>query len=137
MRRYVMVKKVMHLLLVAVIILSVSFVSAAQQQPADTISEQQQAIIDAKRDAKSINVSAWAFGGCLLPGITIIVANTATPPIPLVKLIGKSPDYIAFYTDTYQQEVTKKRSSAAVGGCVGGTFLYALLIVAYNTGSIR
>ena len=93
--------------------------------------------MDAKRDAKRTDVSAWALGGCLLPGVAIIVASAITPPIPLTKLIGKSPAYIAFYTDTYQQEAKSKRISAAVGGCVGGTFLYLLIIVGYNVGGIQ
>ena len=68
-------KKYRYLLLCMCVLFAI-----ADYAPADTISEQQQAIMDAKRDVKRTDVSAWALGGCLLPGVAIIAASAITPP---------------------------------------------------------
>ena len=69
------------------------------------ISEVSQAIADAQRDAKLADTQVWAASGCVFGVIGILLAYVYTPQVPAVKLLGKSPEYVAYYTSTYQQIV--------------------------------
>ena len=84
-----------------------------------------QAVADAKRDIDVDNV--W-FGYGLCCGIVAIgSAYLVTPTVPADKLIGKSPEYVLFYTKAYQDEMKKERAKAAAIGCGVGASLYVLL----------
>ena len=63
---------------------------------------QQQARLDAEldviRDAKSLE---WGLGGSVC-GFFVLGASVAyAPRVPTANLMGKSPEYIIAYTDTY------------------------------------
>lgn len=83
-----------------------------------------QATADAKRDISVDNV--W-FGYGLCCGVVAIgSAYIVTPTPPAKNLIGKSPEYIVFYTEAYQREMKKERAKAAAIGCGVGAGLYML-----------
>ena len=86
---------------------------------------QMQAIADAQRD---VEVSpAWILAGLGFSIFGVAYASLATPSVPITRLIGKDPDYIIFYTETYQREVRKKRKIYSAIGCVGNLVLYIII----------
>ena len=103
--------------LMVVLILNSPFVSLAQQN-----SVKAEAIAAAERDAAAhVNKSVWLLGACVTYGILpLIIANVAEPVPPASALIGKSPEYVAFYTDAYKAKVRKIRTSGVTLGCAAG-----------------
>ena len=90
------------------------------------ISDHQQAIMDAERDANLSDTQIWALAGCGFGIWGIAAAYIITPAVPTTKLLGKSPEYIAFYTETYQQKVKAERARQAGLGCLaaGAAYIY-------------
>ena len=89
----------------------------AQQQDSVITQEQRKAIQDAKDDAGSFtNALNWVALGCMLPFISILGAHASNPTIRVDKLIGKSPEYISFYTETYRHETQQQNIGAATAG---------------------
>lgn len=92
-------------------------------------SAEEQAIADAKRDAKAhMNKQIWFSVGCFLPVVGPIYSQGKIKTIPLARTLGKSPEYIAFYTDNYRLEMKKQRFKWAFGGCLVGGLADACLI---------
>lgn len=62
-------------------------------------------------------------------------AYVMTPSVPAERLLGKSPEYIIFYTNEYQKAIQKKHVEQASIGCLlqGGA---ALLYYYYSTGQL-
>lgn len=111
--------------------LSLPFESRCQE-----ISDSVQAIADAKADAAKPNVwVGWgalsflaAVGfGCLGGSAVIIGSQVMTPNPPTERFLGKSPEYISFYTSAYQNEARSKRLLHSSLGCLGGTMLAAII----------
>ena len=88
---------------------------------AQPTSDAAQAISDARHDAKLANTHIWGAAGCLLGVTGMLIAYAVTPTVPPEKLLGKSPEYVAHYTSTYQKLVKKDRTTQATVGCVVGT----------------
>lgn len=86
-----------------------------------------QATMDAKRDTKPLNSQAWTFAGCFGSTLGVVGAYAMTPSVPPAKLLGKSPEYVDSYIQTYQQEMKNKRAKHAVIGCVGSQCVVAML----------
>jgi hypothetical protein len=64
--------------------------------------------------------------GALIPFILMIYAYEQNPPPQ--RLIGKSPEYVNFYTDAYRtkaRSIRTKSAAADAGGCllIGGLLL--------------
>ena len=101
-------------------------------QPNETTSDGMQGIIDATRDAKQADTQVWALVGCFGGVFGVAGAYALTPSVPPIKLLGKSPEYVSYYTQTYQQEVKNQRTKNAALGCVGGyaavVFFYVILL---------
>ena len=89
--------------------------------PVSTLSQQNlqvEAITAAERDAKNdINCGLWLLGGCLGGVVGVIVAYAVEPSPPATRLLGKSPEYVASYTDAYQEKAKKDRVTGASVGC--------------------
>lgn len=63
------------------------------------------------------------------------IAYVMTPPVPAERLLGKSPEYVIFYTNEYEKTMQKKHVEQASIGCLiqtGAVFLYYL----YSTGEL-
>ena len=73
---------------------------------------------DALRDAKSD--MTWYGAGFLFGVIGIGAAYVTTPVVPPVNLLGKSPEYLLFYSTAYQEAVKQKHVEEATTGCVIG-----------------
>ena len=76
-----------------------------------------QASVDAKRDIAADSANSWYYMGFCLGPIGITAALFSTPTVPAKKLLGKSPEYITFYSEAYKREMKKQRSTNASIGC--------------------
>ena len=137
--------------LMAVLVFSMPFVTLAQQNSEiadtksaavrDTKSENQlliaTATVDAKRDVKvdfgNYDRFFWfSVGfGCSVLGVVSAYYGEGQPP-PF-RLLGKPPDYVLIYGDTYQNELRKNRMVFAGSGCALSLGLLAALTL--NTSS--
>lgn len=120
-------------LVIVLLLVSLSFQTLAQQT-GDAV----QAIIDAKKDAENIapqERALWGgaalvtatFFGCIGGSVILGVSFFYKPTPPVEKLIGKSPEYISFYTQTYQREKQMGNQIASAGGCIGGSIIAGFL----------
>ena len=96
--------------------------------------EAQKGCADGERQAESdISGGTWFAIGCLA-GLIGYVISLSEPNPPATKLLGKSPEYVAAYTDCYRQKGKKIKSKNALTGCLVGTgatvALYAIAIAA-------
>ena len=121
-------------LLMVVLTFSMPFVTFAQQN-----SLQMEAIVAAERDAQAdINKGLWVLGGCFGGIIGVIIAYSIEPSPPATRLLGKSPEYVAVYTDTYKEKAKKLQTNSALGGCGVSTLyvaIYGFLIMEGGDGA--
>ena len=113
-------------LLMAVLTFSMPFVTFAQQN-----SSQMEVVIAAERDAQGdVNTGLWFLGGCLGGVVGVIVAYAVEPTPPATRLLGKSPEYVAFYSDAYREKTKKLRTNSALGGCAVYGFITTVFVLA-------
>lgn len=106
----------------AVLTFSMPFVTFAQQN-----SLQAEAIAAAERDAQNdINKGLWFLGGCFGGVIGVIIAYGIEPSPPATRLLGKSPEYVDFYTQAYVEKANKLQTNSALGGCCVTTLYMAI-----------
>ena len=102
--------------------------------PVSTLSQQNlqaEAMIAAERDAQNdTNSGLWFLAGCLGNVVGLIVAYAVEPSPPAQRLLGKSPEYVAFYTDAYSQRAQKRQVNSALLGCVANTVAQTVFIIA-------
>lgn len=78
-----------------------------------------QAILNAKQYAlQSVDQQLWRVTGCSIWGY--FMAHTYHSPVPVVPLLGKSPEYVAYFTDTYRNETQRLQVKNARIGCIIG-----------------
>ena len=92
-----------------------------------------QAISDAERDAAiHLNKTLWFSTGCFLSFIGPAISQRYQPFMPTARVLGKPPEYVAFYYDAYKVKTKKLQFNWALGGCLIGTpigvYLLALLL---------
>ena len=119
------IDSVFHVLvfLMAVLVLGMPFTILAQQN-----SEWAEAIVAAEQDAKAdVNQSVWGAVGFLCSVGAVYAAYFHRPPPPAVRFVGKSPEYIRIYTQTYKAKVRNRQAGPATLGCLAG--LSALYLV--------
>ncbi len=81
----------------------------------------------AEKDAiKDTNGNIWFLAGCLGGLVGIIIANSIKPNPPSSRLLGKSPAYVATYTDCYRAKAKKIQNHSALIGCGVGVALEIL-----------
>jgi hypothetical protein len=101
------------LLIVSVLMVFYPVLAVAQTN------ETQKACVQAKADAKrEINGSLWLAGGCLIGLLAVGAAYLMEPSPPSSKLLNKSPEYVAAYTNCYVEEGRSIQTSNAVKGCL-------------------
>lgn len=88
-----------------------------------------QAINDAERDASAhLNKLLWFTTGFSLPVIGIFLSQRNQRSIPGARLLGKSPEYVAFYTNAYRIKMKKLRFNWSLIGCLSGTTVAGLTV---------
>lgn len=90
--------------------------------------------MDGERQAQSdVNGTTWFAIGCLAGLIGYLIAMQEPNP-PATQLIGKSPEYVAAYTDCYRKKGKDIKTKNALYGCLVGYgvvgIFYAILIAA-------
>lgn len=90
--------------------------------------------IDGEQSARSnVNGTLWLAIGCLGGLLGIAVAYIYEPSPSATMLLGKSPEYVAAYTDSYKMTAKKIQTNKAWTGCIAGTLLYVVLVVLSTT----
>ncbi len=102
--------------------------------PTELMSIAEQAVHDAEKDAAAhLNPTMWFTAGCFFPLIGPIFSQRHQPFMPTARVLGKSPEYVAFYYDAYQVKTKKLQFNWALGGClVGGPIGVYLLTRLYR-----
>ena len=96
------------------IILSMPFFTFAQQNAV-----QVEAVAAAEADAiADTDPTFWFIVGCFGNLMGLLYANYSSPMAPASRLLGKSPEYVAFYSDTYTSKSKKIQMDQAIKGCV-------------------
>ena len=99
------------------------------------ITDIQQALLDARRDAsKDVGSVYWFASGFFCGIFGVAFAYVAQTDVPTAKLLGKSPEYVAFYTDTYNIETRNAKTRASVGGCVTWSVIYLSYLFSLEMG---
>lgn len=89
----------------------------------------EQAVADAEKDAAvHLNRNLWFSTGCFLPLIGPIFSQYYQPFMPTARVLGKSPQYVAFYYDAYKVRTKKMQFNWALVGCLVGAPIEAYLI---------
>jgi len=85
----------------------------------------QEVCTKAQMDAMSdVNGTLWMGAGFLFGLFGIGAAYLIEPDPPASRLLGKSPEYVAAYTDCYRDAARDIQVKKATVGCVVGTLLY-------------
>ena len=88
----------------------------------------EQAISDAEKDAAAhLNPVLWFSAGCFFPVGGTLISQFYQPFMPTARVLGKSPEYVAFYYDAYKVRTKKLQFYWAFGGCLLGTATTAWL----------
>ena len=111
------------LLIVAVFVVFLPVVSVAQAIDSEACT---QAEFDAKVD---VNKPIWWAGGCLFGIFAIGAAYIMEPHPPASRLVGKSPEYVASYSDCYEDKAGSLQRTAALQGCLVG---FSISMIIYN-----
>ena len=76
----------------------------------------------------AVNGSMWLAIGCLgwLPGL--VVAYVYQPVPPATQLLGKSPEFVASYTDAYKATAKRTQVSKAWMGCIASTIITSVAL---------
>ena len=137
--------------LIAILTVNLPFSAIAQQNSGSV-----EAKIAAERDAEAdVSKPLWFGTGCLLFGVSggcvgglglesplaegmllsLWAAGTAgsnfyRPDPPAERLLGKSPEYVAFYTDAYKAKRGQLHATWTTIGCVSGGLAAGAVAVA-------
>ncbi len=89
----------------------------------------EQAVADAEKDAAAhFNRTLWFSTGCFFPLIGPIFSQRHQPFMPTARVLGKSPEYVAFYYDAYKVKTKKIQYTWSLIGCLIGAPIEAYLI---------
>ena len=80
------------------------------------IQDQQQAEAD-------FNKAMWLGVGCLLGWVGLLIGYLVQPSPPATALMGKSPEYVAAYTEAYKEKMKSLQTKYALVGCLGNMAL--------------
>ncbi len=84
---------------------------------------------DANSDLDNTQRVIWCLAGVGCGVFTVGTAALMDPNPPPRRLLGKSPEYVAIYTDTYTKEMRSSRVELASVGCLVGIALYGLIML--------
>ena len=117
--------------LMAVLIFSMPFVTLAQQ---DTVRAEATAAAEADAEADT-DGNYWFIIGCFGSIFGMIYANNEVPTVPTSRFLGKSPEYVAIYSDTYTLKAKKLQTQAVTRGCITSGIISAAGCCLYTVGA--
>jgi len=89
---------------------------------------QSNAILDAeKMAARDVNKVLWLGAGCLFSFMGILAGYMISPSPPQSFLLGKSPRYVAVFSDAYIRKGKRTQGKYAIYGCLVGSALYTAI----------
>ena len=104
------------------------------------LAQQNSVALDAKTDAEfdaedDVNTILWLVAGgilgtagsCLLGSVAMGGAYVYQPVPPAERLLGKSVEYVNFYTEAYKARIRRLQLVAATKGAAGGAAVFFLL----------
>ena len=110
------------------------------RMPLQCFAQQNSVALDAKTDAEydaedDVNTVLWlaaggilgTAGSCLLGSVALGAAYVYQPVPPAERLLGKSAEYVSFYTDAYKARIRRLQLVAALKGTAGGSAVFFLL----------
>lgn len=104
-------------LLMVLLTFGMPFATLAQQ-----LSVQEEATKAAEKDAVDhTNQNVWRLFGCVGGVLGVAGSYVYEPPPPASALLGKSPEYVAFYTDAYTLKTKNIQTRGAIEGCAVST----------------
>ena len=122
-----------HVLVASMLVLSLNL-------SLQCLAQQNSVALDAKVDAEfdaedDVNTALWlgaggilgTAGSCLLGAVAVGGAYVYQPIPSAERLLGKSAEYVSFYTDTYKASVRRLQLVAATKGALGGSAVFFLL----------
>jgi hypothetical protein len=120
--------------LLSVAIVAAGMPQGAQAQAAEPASPsyatQAGAMADGERDAQAeTNGVAWLAVGCLVGVLGVVIGYVVEPSPPPTRLLGKSPDYVMAYTQSYKYAGKQAQGKKALVGCLVGTAAVAVVYV--------
>ncbi|MDQ1329341.1 MAG: hypothetical protein QG641_2630 [Candidatus Poribacteria bacterium] len=80
-----------------------------------------------------VNSMMWMAIGCIGGLLGVIIAYVYEPSPSATQLLGKSPEYVASYSDAYKSVAKRTQASKAWIGCIASGILYivyAVIVVA-------
>lgn len=108
--------------------------------PLQCVAQQNSVALKAKADAEydaedDVNTALWLSAGgvlgvagtCLLGAVAVGGAYLYQPVPPADRLLGKSAEYVNFYTDAYKARMRRLQLVAATKGALGGSAVFFLL----------
>ena len=108
--------------------------------PLQCLAQQNSVALDAKTDAEfdaenDVNTALWlaaggilgTAGSCLLGSVAMGGAYVYQPVPPAERLLGKSVEYVNFYTEAYKARIRRLQLVAATKGAAGGAAVFFLL----------
>ena len=82
---------------------------------------------DGERDAQAqTGKPAWVVIGCFTGGVSYMYPDVFPYNVPQSRLVGKSPEYIAAYTDGFLQ---KRKEIIHSGSCIGGAIYWGCCVL--------
>ena len=121
-------------------ILAVLMCALSLNMPLQCLAQQNSVALEAKTDAEydaedDVNTALWLVAGgilgtagsCLLGSVAMGGAYIYQPVPPAERLLGKSAEYVNFYTDAYRARIRRLQSVAALKGAAGGSAVFFLL----------
>jgi len=89
--------------------------------------EQRNALIDGEWQAdQDTNKLLWFGVGCIGSLVGLAIASLIDPAVPQAPLLGKSPEYVASYSDAYKRKVKSIRTNYGLYGCGASILTYGL-----------
>ena len=120
--------------------LVVLMVALSVEMPLRCFAQQDSVALKAKADAEydaedDVNTAVWLSAGgilgiagtCLLGTVAVAGAYVYQPVPPADRLLGKSAEYVNFYTDAYKVRMQRLQLVAATKGALGGSAVFFLL----------
>lgn len=79
----------------------------------------------------NVNGTLWFVAGCFGTWLGVIAAYVYQPTPPATQLLGKTPEYVAAYTDAYKAAAKQAQTSKAWMGCIANVVVSVVVGVLY------